>query len=151
MLKFFLQKITLIYKKFTSNFVLVIISFCIVINIFILEVVFYGNELVGKILINNTYNLHKETNLPLLTNCPNPFTSFTYIYVRLPQKDNCEIKIFDILGNLLTSYILEGQQEYIVKWHPEKTSLRMSTGGYICVLNYRNFKIVRKIGYISKK
>lgn len=150
---FFLHKKITIYKKFTLRLGLILIAICWFLNIFIFQEISCKADELGKTLVSNIYNLQtKQESLPFLINFPNPFTQHTYIYVRLPRQDNCEVKIFDIFGNFVISYSLEGQREYIIKWEPKNSSSRfVSTGGYICVLNYNCIKLIRKIGYIAKK
>jgi len=152
---FFVQKNEL-YKNFT-RIILVIVS-CL----FILK-----NQ-------SKSINLVSISTLKpiVLTNFPNPFTDLTYIFVSLPrnaqgidlpqmsqetsidkEQNVISLKIFDLFGNLVKSYNLEGinnlfETGFFVTWDGKDTNgNKVSRGGYVCVLCYNNIKVVRKIGF----
>lgn len=149
---FFLHKKSKFYKSFALNCCLLILLCFLILNSFIYEVNSLNYQDISKLLVNNTLNLHFPDNWPFLVNFPNPFSTFTYIYVRLPQKDTCELKIFDYFGNIVTSYFLEGQQQYIIVWDGTNNNhSKVSTGGYICMLRYQDKVVIRKIGFINRQ
>jgi flagellar hook assembly protein FlgD len=140
--KFFLTQKDKLYKNFT------LIS--VVIVLFLSETSLFS-EIIEK--TNNFISKHSVNNIqlsPLFINFPNPFSSSTYIYVRLPQKNACLLKIYDLFGNIVKKFELEGKQEYIVVWDgTDEKNNKVSSGGYIGVLDYSTTRIIRKIGYIK--
>ncbi|MFQ3676037.1 MAG: FlgD immunoglobulin-like domain containing protein [Endomicrobiia bacterium] len=152
---FFVQKNKL-YKNFTR------VVFVVVSCLFILK-----NQ-------SKSVNLFSVSTLKpvILTNFPNPFTELTYIFVSLPQNGQgidlpqmsqetsisndqnvMSLKIFDLFGNLVKSYNLEGinnlsEDGFFVTWDgKDANGNKVSRGGYVCVLYYNNIKVVRKIGF----
>jgi len=61
------------------------------------------------------------------------------------------LKIYDLFGNLVKKYVLDGQQEYIIVWDgTDENNKKVSSGGYISVLDYQNIRVIRKIGYTKR-
>jgi hypothetical protein len=80
--------------------------------------------------INNTFNLSQ--------NYPNPFNPITTINYSIPKQSHVTIKIFDVLGNELTTLINEEKfaGNYSVKFNASAFSsgvyfYRMESGSYI--------------------
>lgn len=59
------------------------------------------------ILIIHTTGIHdwsQKSNFKLMQNTPNPFDGTTNFSIQIPQKDELHITVYDILGNLITSF-----------------------------------------------
>ncbi len=140
---FFLNRKIKFYKNFTLTLFL---SFLFNLNLPLFsEITEKTREFQSK------YNVNNFQNSPVLINFPNPFSSQTYIYIRLPQKNSCLLKIYDLFGNLVKKYVLDGQQEYIIVWDgTDENNKKVSSGGYISVLDYQNIRVIRKIGYTKR-
>lgn len=103
-------------------------------------------------IVNNTNFLHLEgkDSFPVFLTFPNPFTNYTFIYVKLPTISDCVISIYDLFGNLIKKFYLENKNEYVLVWDAtNENSEKVAMGGYVCVLSYGNKRIIRKIGYIK--
>jgi hypothetical protein len=130
-----------LYKNFTYKLI------TIAIFIFLPLINPYSIEFSVK-NINSLQNIFNNDSEEVLVNFPNPFSSFTFIYVSLPQKSDCELKIYDLFGNLVKEFNLSGEQRYLLVWDgTNNNSKKISNGGYICVLKYGSKKLIRKIGY----
>jgi hypothetical protein len=140
--KFFLTTKIKVYKNFTLYNCLFLF--------FIFSSILFSEIYEKTIDFTSKYNVNKSFFSPLIINFPNPFSSETYIYIRLPQKNDCLVKIYDLFGNLVKKFELIGQQEYIVIWDgTDEKSNKVASGGYIGVLEYSNIRVIRKIGYIK--
>jgi hypothetical protein len=141
--KFFLPKKNKLYKNFT---LLIIVFVIYILNTYLFPETYKKTNL---FICKQDVNI-KEIPPILFINFPNPFSSETYIYIKLPQKNSCSVKIYDLFGNLIKKFVLEDNQEYVIVWNgsDEKNS-KVASGGYICVLDYLNTRITRKIGYIK--
>lgn len=138
--RFFYSK-NIIYIFFTLNF-------CI---LMLLHFSYSESSIFDKTIVNYTTFLHEglleEPNI-VFTNFPNPFNRYTYIYIKFPYVSSCVLSIYDLLGNKVKEFILTENSEYLIKWNAtNNNSQKISTGGYICVLMYKNRKLIRKIGY----
>ena len=99
--------------------------------------------------LSSLNNIFDNTSEVIFLNFPNPFSNFTFIYVSLPQKSDCELKIYDLFGNLVKEFYLSGEQKYLLSWDAKNNNFEtVSKGGYICVLKYGSKKLIRKIGYV---
>lgn len=136
--KFFLFSKNRFCKIFTLLFCL------ITINTFL----YSNNDKESKDLVNKTIILHKDK-APLLINFPNPFSHQTYIYIRLPFKNSCILKIYDIFGNIVKEYVLEGDENIVVWDGKNNNNQSVSKGVYVCVLEFEGIRLTRKIGYIK--
>ncbi|MCX7910380.1 MAG: T9SS type A sorting domain-containing protein [Endomicrobia bacterium] len=140
---FFLQSKNKFYKIFTLIFSLLIF------NLYL----YSENKELDNVYVNYTYFLHndiiKDESLIVFTNFPNPFSGYTYIYIKLPFIEDCSLRIYDLFGQVVKEFFLTGNYEYLVLWDgTNEASRKVSKGGYICVLNYKNKNLIRKIGCI---
>ncbi len=104
----------------------------------------------SKNLINKTIFLQTYKS-PILINFPNPFSNQTQIYIRLPFKKSCILRIYDILGNIVKEFPLQEKDEYIVVWDGRnEMNQKVATGVYICVLEFEGQRIIRKLGCINR-
>lgn len=79
----------------------------------------------------------------LAQNYPNPFNPSTKITFALPQDGFVQLKIFDVLGQEITT-LISGERKagnYTVDWNAGD----FSTGVYIYQLNWNNQKLVKKM------
>jgi len=138
--KFFLAQNNKLYKNFTLKVVWVVLF--IAKTLIFSEIIEKTNDFVSK------HNVNYSQTLPIFINFPNPFSSETYIYIKLPQKSDCLVKIYDLFGNIIKKFVLEGEEEYILIWDgTDEKNNKVSSGGYIGVLYCSNTKVIRKIGY----
>ncbi|MFN3550799.1 MAG: T9SS type A sorting domain-containing protein [Endomicrobiia bacterium] len=138
------------YKNFTYVFLISVFSIILINNFLLSQHTIQNlsnNDLKFDKNLYNTSNFYSEESF--IVNFPNPFSDLTYIYVRLPKKDDCVIKIYNLFGNLIKEFNLSGEDKYILVWDGRNfNSEKVSRGGYICVLQYNGKKIIRKIGYL---
>ncbi len=138
------------YKNFTYSFLTLLFSIILIKNLLLSNHNIQNlpnNDLKFSKSSYSTINFYSEEGI--IVNFPNPFSNFTYIYVRLPKKDDCIIKIYDLFGNLIKEFNLSGEDKYMLVWDGRNfNSEKVSKGGYICVLQYSGKKIIRKIGYL---
>lgn len=149
--KFFFTSTKKLYNNFTHIFYILLFILIFFKNIFSENNIMYNIS--NKLIFNIDSNqLQQNTDISprcFITNFPNPFEDFTYIYIKLPQVDNCEIKIYDLFGNIIKEYKLSGEEKYILVWDGTNfNSEKVARGGYVCVLQYMGTKIIRKIGYL---
>lgn len=139
------------YKKFTHQLFIVVVFLIVLKN----QVKSIDD---GAIAISNL--VYRK--LPTITNFPNPFKQETYIFIKLPEEKNnlfnstdnfvaqkAILKIFDLFGNVIREYQLEGSDEYFICWdgRNEKNE-RVGKGGYVCVLFYGDTRVIRKLGLL---
>ncbi len=86
-----------------------------------------------------------------LSNYPNPFNSSTEIRYQLPVSSRVEIKIFDMLGNELTSLVntKKSAGTYEVEFNPAAVSHPLSSGIYFCRLQTENYSKSIKVFYLK--
>jgi flagellar hook assembly protein FlgD len=90
----------------------------------------------------------KKTAFPLGQNYPNPFNPNMSIQFQIPGEDVVTIKIFNILGRLVTTLINEKMKPgtYHIQWDGKDNSgEQISNGFYICQLKFQNFIETRKM------
>jgi len=105
----------------------------------------YGTP--GK--INDTYvNVEdEEENLPteflLFQNYPNPFNPVTYIRYAIPKASNVTIKVYDIIGNEITTLVNEFKSpgNYLIAFDASK----LSSGVYFYRILADNFISTKKL------
>lgn len=128
-----------LYKFFT-------LIFCIIILLTKIEYIYCES----KNFINKTIFL-QTSKAPILINFPNPFSYRTQIFIQLPFKKSCILRIYDIFGNIVKEFSLHDRDEYIVIWDGKnELNQKVATGSYICVLEFEGQKIIRKLGYINR-
>lgn len=150
---FFLNFKRQLYIFFTLRFRLFLLVISILINPLISQENFCYKLTYGKEKIKYTKNLIYEqiSSHPVLTNFPNPFHNFTYIYIRLPRPQHCKLKIYDLVGNIVKQFSLYDKQEYLILWDAtNENSQRVSTGGYLCYVEYDGGILLRKIAFIKQ-
>ena len=91
-----------------------------------------------------------ETDIHLNQNYPNPFNPSTVISYSIPVSNtgynsttNITLKVYDILGNLVTT-LLDGEQSpgyYKYKWETKN----LSSGIYIYKLSYKDHSLAKKM------
>ena len=87
--------------------------------------------------------------LEVLGNYPNPFNPSTVIEYRLEKRDRVEVKIFDILGNELTtlSNMLESPGKKSLVWDP--SSQHLNSGVYFCRILTSGTQKLLKLVYLK--
>ncbi len=115
-----------------------------------------GIQLLGCIVNDKQYgtivSVNRKNNILLpnsfyLSTYPNPFNSQTNIVYDIPFGSNISIKVFDLIGRLV-SIITEGHKnkgKYIEKWKPKK----LSSGIYIAVHKCPNNILTTKLIYLK--
>lgn len=92
--------------------------------------------------------LHKNENLILLQNFPNPFKSRTTITYLMPDAAKVSIKVYDIIGREITTLINEEQSigEHYVSWNgKDDTGNNVASGIYFCNIIFNKQSISRKM------
>lgn len=99
------------------------------------------------IAVNLTGLVKQEGELPsryaLEQNYPNPFNPTTTITFALPKSGPVELKIYDVLGNEVTTLVNDELQQgtYRITWNPE----RLSSGVYFYRLTTPGFNDMKKL------
>lgn len=146
---FFLQINNAVYKIFTMIVCATFLSLAGLINCLNFQGFLFNSEIQLMPVSHKINNLQYFNQDVVFINFPNPFKYLTYIYIRLPRVNNCNVKIYDLFGNVVKTYELTGKQEYILEWDGRNDiHEKVAKGTYICVLSYGNLKLVRKIGFI---
>ena len=85
--------------------------------------------------IPNTYALSQ--------NYPNPFNPSTNIYYSVPQYSFVTIKVYDVLGNEISTLVSEGKPagNYIITFDGES----LSSGVYLYCMKAENFIETKKL------
>ncbi|MGE5682794.1 MAG: kelch repeat-containing protein [Bacillota bacterium] len=92
-------------------------------------------------------DIEKESSAPkafsLSQNYPNPFNPATVIYYQLPTESHVTLKIYDILGNELTTLVNEYKTSgrYNVSWKAEN----FSSGVYFYIIKAGSFIQIKKM------
>lgn len=108
----------------------------------------YKNETITTRLIERNSNL---THYTLYQNYPNPFNPETTIKYNLPADKSVyqvKVKVYDALGQLITSLVNELQNPGIhtIKWNGKNTAGQtMPSGIYFCVVEASSFKTAQKM------
>jgi hypothetical protein len=93
-------------------------------------------------------NLDIQLNYVLEQNFPNPFNPVTKIKYQIPEDAYVILKIFDVLGNELTTLVNENQSEGIYEISFDAMSIingGLSTGIYFYQLKANNFSSIKKL------
>ncbi len=85
-------------------------------------------------------------------NFPNPFNNVTSIPYRIEKESKVKISIYNLLGqhviDLVNSYQVGG--EYLVTWNGiDKTGLSVANGLYFCMLEGKQFRLMKKMIYLK--
>jgi hypothetical protein len=86
-------------------------------------------------------------NFHLSQNYPNPFNPNTKIEFSIPQKGLVSLKVFDILGNEITTLLYEEKEPGVYKINFDGNSI--PSGVYFLHLNSSGFSQVRKMSLIK--
>lgn len=98
--------------------------------------------------INDFFNDFLPNNYMLYQNYPNPFNPSTVIRFELPIKTKVELKIYDILGELINSLVDEEKQpgRYEITWDGKNfLGQKVSSGIYFYRLKADNFNETKKM------
>ena len=95
---------------------------------------------VTVVQLGNTMNLPRNITL---TNYPNPFNIETILQYELPQSGRIHLKIYDLLGRVVSVLKDEDarQGKYTVRWNASS----LSSGVYIAVLSTPTDVIKQKL------
>ncbi len=100
-------------------------------------------------------NVEQTAELPstfaLLQNFPNPFNPETVIQYQLPERVEVSLKIFNALGQEVSTLVQETQEAgvYKVRWDGrDKKGVALSTGIYLFQLKAGEFSMTRKMAYV---
>jgi len=76
-------------------------------------------------------------------NYPNPFNTLTNIQYYIPKRENVTIKIYDVLGRIVSTLVDARQNPgyYEIQWMPEK----ISSGVYFCLMTAGDAQRERKM------
>jgi uncharacterized pyridoxamine 5'-phosphate oxidase family protein len=86
--------------------------------------------LVGKENFINNYKYEfTPTEFALYQNYPNPFNPTTFIRFQVPQKEHVKIKVYDILGNLISTLVNEVRDAGY--YEVEFDGTKLSSGVYL--------------------
>jgi creatinine amidohydrolase/Fe(II)-dependent formamide hydrolase-like protein len=96
-------------------------------------------------LVSIRYSDQLVNEFSLLQNYPNPFNPKTVISYQLPAFSNVVLKVYNILGNEITTLVdeLKSPGIYEVEFNADKYGL--SSGVYFYRLEYGNFSAIRKL------
>ena len=88
-------------------------------------------------------NLNSPNQYALNQNYPNPFNPSTVITYSIPVSSNVTLKVYDILGRLITTLVNENQQagSYSVNFNARD----LSNGIYFYKIQSGNFVAVNKM------
>ncbi len=110
-------------------------------------------DLSGNFIISNITDIERfGHNLPndylIVRNYPNPFNPSTIIYFEIPNAENIEIKIFDILGreirSLFSGFHIAGVGQ--INWDGRNSfNQGVSAGIYLCQLRTKDHFKVHKM------
>ncbi|MFI5237821.1 MAG: T9SS type A sorting domain-containing protein, partial [Ignavibacteriales bacterium] len=83
----------------------------------------------------------------LYQNYPNPFNPNTVISYRLSVNSNVIIKVYDVLGNEITTLVDEDKEpgNYEVEFNTSSINHQTSSGIYFCQLRAGNFLETKKM------
>ena len=86
-------------------------------------------------------------NISLYQNYPNPFNPSTLIKYQLPVSDNVTIKVYDVLGNEITTLVDEFKPagSYRISFDASK----LSSGVYFYRLQTSGFNEIKKMVYLK--
>ncbi len=104
-----------------------------------------SNPIVG---ISET-NLSLPKDLILEQNYPNPFNPETVIDYSLPAAGHVSLKIYDILGNEITTLIDEFKQAGKYQVNFSTKNHHFSSGLYVYKLTSRNFSVAKKMLFLK--
>ncbi|MCF8259815.1 MAG: CotH kinase family protein [Melioribacteraceae bacterium] len=96
----------------------------------------------------------KITEMNLQQNYPNPFNSITTINYSVPDisgNQNVSIKIYDILGNLITTLVDEPKSSgnYTLRFNTSSIGRSISSGIYFYRLNIGSQSVLKKMIYLK--
>jgi plastocyanin len=106
-----------------------------------------GNGMSGVIIVEDAVSVPEEdqfvNKFQLKQNYPNPFNPSTKINFVIPQESFVSIKVFDVIGNEITTLVNEVKQagEYEVDFFADK----QTSGVYVYQLRADNFIQTRKM------
>lgn len=85
----------------------------------------------------------------LFNNYPNPFNSMTTIVYQLPHRTHVQLKVYDILGNEITTLVNREQEpdRYVVRYNASGNGL--SSGIYFYRIITDDFTEVKKMMYLK--
>ena len=85
--------------------------------------------------------------LLLMQNYPNPFNPFTRIEFRVLEKTHVKLKVYDILGNLVSTLVdeIKSAGHYSVRFDGSN----LSSGIYVYRLSYANIGLTKKMVLIQ--
>ena len=89
----------------------------------------YKNNLVTRIDEQTNY---EQPNFILYQNYPNPFNSSTLVSYYIPEKSFVEIKVYDVLGNIITNLFFD--EKFIGNYQIEFDAKGLTSGVYFYVL-----------------
>ncbi|MBI5325738.1 MAG: PKD domain-containing protein [Ignavibacteriae bacterium] len=89
----------------------------------------------------NTISVEDEDSHSAISVYPNPFSSSTAIYYELSEPEHVSLRIYDLMGNLITTLVDEGQSEgrKFAVWNGiQSDGIKSNQGMYIYRLNVGN-------------
>ena len=88
-------------------------------GIFFSDLMYFDNFYFGDSLATNVETTERPVKFELLQNYPNPFNPSTKIKYSIPQTSQVQIKVFDILGNEITTLVNEEKPagNYTMTWN----------------------------------
>ncbi|MBX2977106.1 MAG: T9SS type A sorting domain-containing protein [Ignavibacteriaceae bacterium] len=91
----------------------------------------------------NEESITTEIEMMLQQNYPNPFNPTTTISYQIPSQGFVEIKIYDILGKLVT--ILTDEEKQAGKYSVHFDASKLASGIYFCELRFEGNKMTKKL------
>jgi hypothetical protein len=93
--------------------------------------------------VNDANHFPLTYNYNLFQNYPNPFNPSTKISFSIPSKQIITIKVYDILGNEISTLINEEKSSglYVINFNGEN----LPSGIYFCKLQAKNFAMTKKM------
>jgi hypothetical protein len=88
-------------------------------------------------------NSEKPTNFSLSQNYPNPFNPFTNIKFSIPKDGNVSLKVYDVLGNEVTTFVNGFMRAGV--YNAEFDGSRLSSGIYLYTLRTADFLQTKKM------
>ncbi|MFH0733873.1 MAG: agmatine deiminase family protein [bacterium] len=105
-------------------------------------------KLIGKLFVDFTNNV---SDYILAQNYPNPFNPSTTIKYSIPQKENVNLSVFNLVGQKVCTLVNEEKEagSYSVEFNPGLYKNDFASGIYFYSISAGNFRDTKKIIYLK--
>ena len=118
-------------------------------NVFLMEVVFQGNE-TG--VVDQSLSAEIPRSCALHQNTPNPFNASTEIRYQIPEDCRVTLNVFNNLGHLVRTLVSKHQEagQYAVLWEGrDAEGKELASGIYFCQLKAGDLHTMIKMALIK--